>query len=284
MSGSLARPSGRRSSRRSTDDKERPLSPQQEIEVRFYAELNDFLPADKRQVAFLHCVEGTRSVKDTIEAIGVPHTEIDVILVDDRSVDFTHRLQGGERVSVYPVFEHFDISDITRLRPAPLRVTRFIADVHLGTLARYLRLLGFDTVWERDLTDQDIIDRSLREQRIILTRDRGILRNGRVSHAYRLRTIDSQRQIEEVVRALHLSGAIRPYTRCMECNGAIRGASPVDVSGDVPPRVLKQYREFSKCTDCGRVYWAGSHGRKLDAIVARAQLATRGSSCPSKPS
>lgn len=282
MSGSLARPSSKPPSRRSTDDKERPLAPQKEIEVRVYAELNDFLPADKRQVAFLHCLDGTPSVKDTIEAIGIPHTEIDVILVNDRSVDFTHRLQGGERVAVYPVFERFDIWDVTRLRPAPLRVTRFIADVHLGTLARYLRLLGFDTVWERDLTDEDIIDRSLREQRIILTRDRGILRNGRVSHAYWLRTTDSQRQIEEVVRALDLSGATRPYTRCMACNGALRGASPVDVAGEVPPRVLEDYQAFSKCTDCGRVYWAGSHVKKLDAIVARAQLATRGSSCHSK--
>ncbi len=240
-----------------------------EIQIRFYAELNDFLPADKRQVAFPHFFEGTPSVKDTIEAIGVPHTEIDAILVDDRSVDFTHRLQGGERVSVYPTFERFDISDVTHLRPAPLRVTRFIADAHLGTLARYLRLLGFDTVWERELTDRNIIDRSLREKRIILTRDRGILRNGRVSHGYWLRTTDSQRQLEELVRALDLSGAIRPYTRCMECNGVLRAVSRTEVAGEVPPRVLERYREFSKCNDCGRVYWAGSHRKKLDAIVAR---------------
>lgn len=247
------------------------MTPQNEIKVRFYAELNDFLPADRRQVAFLHSFEGAPSVKDTIEAIGVPRTEIDVILVNDRSVDFTYRLQGGERVSVYPTFERFDISDVTRLRPAPLRVTRFIADVHLGTLARYLRLLGFDTVWERDLTDENIIDRSLREKRIIPTRDRGILRNGRVSHGYWLRTTDSQRQLEEVVHALDLSGAIRPCTRCMECNGVLRGASSADVAGDVPPRILEYYRDFSKCAGCGRVYWAGSHRKKLDAIVARVQ-------------
>jgi hypothetical protein len=247
------------------------LTPQKEIEVRFYAELNDFLPADRRQVAFLRSFEGTPSVKDTIEATGVPHTEIDVILVNGRSVDFTHRLQGGERVSVYPTFERFDISEVTRLRPAPLRVTRFIADVHLGALARYLRLLGFDTVWERDLTDEDIIDRALREKRIILTRDRGILRNGRVSHGYWLRATDPQRQLDEVVRALALSRAIQPYTRCMECNGKIRGASSTEIAGDVPSRILEYYREFSKCNGCGRVYWAGSHRKKLDAIVARIQ-------------
>lgn len=244
------------------------MTRQKAIKVRFYAELNDFLPADKRQVAFLHPFEGTPSVKDTLEAIGVPHTEIDVILVNGRSVDFTYRLQGGEQVSVYPVFERFDVSGFTRLRPAPLRVTRFIADVHLGTLARYLRLLGFDTVWERDFSDETIIDRSVREKRVILTRDRGILRHGRVTHGYWLRSTDPRQQLDEVVRALDLSGAIEPYTRCLECNGTLRAAAPAEVAGDVPPRVLEYYREFSKCNGCGRVYWAGSHRKKLDAIVA----------------
>lgn len=243
--------------------------PRKEIEVRFYAELNDFLPADRRQVAFPHPFAGTPSVKDTIEAIGVPHTEIDAILVNGRSVDFTHRLQGGERVSVYPTFERFDIADVTRLRPAPLRVTRFVADVHLGTLARYLRLLGFDTAWERDFSDEDIIDRSVCEKRIILTRDRAILRHGRVTHGYWLRATDPERQLDEVVRALDLSGTIRAYTRCMGCNGALRESAPVEIAGDVPRRVLEHYREFSKCNGCGRVYWAGSHREKLDTIVAR---------------
>jgi uncharacterized protein with PIN domain len=111
----------------------------------------------------------------------------------------------------------------------------------------------------------------LREKRIILTRDRGILRNGRVSHGYWLRATDPQRQLDEVVRALALSRAIQPYTRCMECNGTIREASSTEIAGDVPPRILEYYLEFSKCNGCGRVYWAGSHRKKLDAIVARIQ-------------
>ncbi|HZD54434.1 MAG TPA: Mut7-C RNAse domain-containing protein [Woeseiaceae bacterium] len=248
---------------------ERHPKPRNAAEFRFYAELNDFLPAEERQVAFHHSFEGTPSVKDTIEAIGIPHTEIDVILVNDRSVDFTYRLRGGERVSVYPVFERFDIADVTRLRPAPLRITSFVADVHLGTLARYLRLLGFDTTWERDLSDENIVERSAREERIILTRDRAILRHGRVTHGYWLRAIDPLRQLDEVVRALHLQRAIRPYTRCMECNGVLRDAAPAEVAGDVPRRVLELHREFSKCDGCARVYWAGSHRKRLDAVVRR---------------
>ena len=189
-----------------------------EIEIRFYAELNDFLPPECRQCAFRHEFHGTPSVKDTIEAIGVPHTEVDAILVDGRSVGFGHLLHGGERVAVYPVFERFDVSPVTRLRPKPLTVTRFVADVHLGSLARNLRLLGFDTAWERDLTDEAIIDIARTERRIILTRDKGLLKNGRVTHGYWLRNTDPDRQLEEVVRAIDLARDIDPYRRCMACN------------------------------------------------------------------
>jgi len=186
-----------------------------EIEIRFYAELNDFLSPDRRQCAFSYAFRGTPSVKDTIEAIGVPHTEVDVILIDGRSVGFEHLLKGGERVAVYPVFERYDVSPLTRLRPAPLRTTRFVADVHLGSLARNLRLLGFDTTWERDLGDNAIVKIARDEHRIILTRDKGILKNGRVTHGYWLRNTDPIKQLEEVIRAIDLGRDIEPYTRCI---------------------------------------------------------------------
>ncbi len=116
----------------------------QRATFRFYEELNDFLSPDRRKIAFDYAFNGTPSVKDSIEAIGVPHPEVDLILVNDVSVGFDHLLNGGERVAVYPMFERVDISSLTRLRPNPLREPRFVLDVHLGKLARYLRLLGFD--------------------------------------------------------------------------------------------------------------------------------------------
>ena len=241
------------------------------IEIRFYAELSDFLPADQRQKEFEYNVTGTPSVLDTIEAIGVPHTEIDVILVDGQSVAFGHRLQGGERVAVYPVFERFDVSPIVHLRPVPLRVTRFVADVHLGTLARYLRLLGFDTTWGRALEDETIIEIALDERRIILTRDKGILRNGRVTHGYWVRATNSLAQLDEVVRAIDLVGSLKPYTRCMECNGELREISRREAAGSVPLQVFLVFREFRRCDSCQRVYWRGSHEKKLRAIVQRAR-------------
>lgn len=242
-----------------------------EIEVRFYAELNDFLPPERRQRAFRYAFHGTPSVKDTIEAIGVPHTEVDVILVDGKSVDFDHLLEGGERVAVYPVFERYDVSPVTRLRPAPLRQTRFIADVHLGALARKLRLLGFDTAWERDLDDPVIIETAARERRIILTRDKGILKNGNVTHGYWLRETDPELQLEEVIRAFDLARSIEPYVRCMECNGELEAIDRSDAAQSVPLQVFLVYREFRRCTRCGRVYWRGSHLERLDKLVERAR-------------
>ncbi len=242
-----------------------------EARLRFYAELNDFLPETRRQREFNYDFSGTPSVKDTIEAIGVPHTEVDVILVDGKSVDFSHRLRGGERVSVYPMFERYDVSPVTRLRPAPLRKTRFVADVHLGTLARNLRMLGFDTAWERDLADEAIIDIAARDQRIILTRDKGILKNSRVTHGYWLRATDPSKQLEEVIRALDLSGSIDAYTRCMECNGILDPVRRLEAARSVPLQVFLVYREFKRCRCCGRTYWRGSHLRRLDKVVERAK-------------
>ena len=245
----------------------------QTAEFRFYAELNDFLPRGRRQRAFGYRFHGTPSVKDTIEAIGVPHTEVDVILVDGHSVGFDYLLMGGERVAVYPVFERYDVSPLTRLRPAPLRKSRFIADVHLGTLARNLRLLGFDTLWERDLDDEAIIGIAHDDERIILTRDTGILKNGRVTHGYWVRSTDPEEQLEEVVAAIDLAGAVRPYTRCMECNGELEQVERQDVARSVPLQVFLVYRDFRRCQRCHRIYWRGSHLKRLDSIVANARRA-----------
>ncbi len=242
-------------------------------EFRFYEELNDFLPPEKRKVAFDYPFDGTPSIKDAVEAVGVPHTEIDVILADGRSVGFDYRLHGGERVAVYPMFEAMDVAPLVRLRPTPLRTTRFIVDVHLGALARHLRLIGFDTVWRNDLGRSEIVDIALRQRRIILTRDRGMLRLSRVTHGYWPRATDSLAQLEEVVRALELGTQLRPYTRCLECNGALAPVAASDVAALVPPYIASTQTQFTRCDGCGRVYWAGSHRPQLDAVVAAAQAA-----------
>jgi uncharacterized protein with PIN domain len=239
-----------------------------ECEFRFYEELNDFLPPARRKRAFMYRFHGTPSVKDAIEALGVPHTEVDLILVDGESVRFSHRLHDGERVAVYPVFERLDITPVTRLRPVPLRTPRFVADVHLGTLARYLRLLGFDTGYDNHSGDAELVRCSVAERRILLSRDVGLLKHKVLTRAHYVRATDPDRQLEEIVRVLDLERRIRPFTRCMRCNGRLRRVTVESIANQVPARVRATQRRFARCGSCGRVYWPGTHFDRLTRIVA----------------
>jgi len=241
---------------------------------RFYAELNDFLAPERRGVPFVHSFRGTPAVKDVIESLGVPHTEIDLILADGESVDFTWRLRDGVRVSVYPVFEAFDVAPLSRVRPVPLRDVRFVADGHLGTLARYLRMIGFDTLWRNDAPDAELARASVEEHRILLTRDRGLLKRRSVTHGYLVRSPDPVRQLAEVVRRLDLFRSIAPFRRCLRCNGVLETVRKEDVVERLPPRVRASHDEFRRCAACARVYWAGSHQRRMQRIVD-ALLASR---------
>jgi len=238
-------------------------------EFRFYEELNDYLPLAQRKRTITREITGTPSVKDAIESLGVPHTEIDLILVDGRSVRFDRRLRGGERVAVYPEFERFDISPLHRLRPKPLRTPRFVADVHLGTLARFLRLLGFDTRYGNGLDDAELAAITSGEKRILLTRDVGLLKRKAVVRGQWLRSRDPEQQVAEIVEALQLKRLLRPFTRCMACNGALVAIARKEVVDLVPPRVYRRFRSFRQCHQCRRVFWRGTHFLRLQRLVTR---------------
>ncbi len=236
--------------------------------VRFYAELGDFLTADRRGGEFPALFSAGRTVKDLVEGLGIPHTEVDLILVDGRAVDFGHLVAEGERVSVFPVFEALDISGITRVRSRPLREMRFVADVHLGKLAAYLRLAGFDTLYRNDSVDDEIVDSSLREERTILTRDRGLLKRAIVTHGYLVRESDPRRQLEEVTRRFDLAGSMRPFSRCSSCNGLVDPVDKSEIEGELPPHTALVHNEFCRCRGCGRIYWKGSHYQAIARLFA----------------
>lgn len=226
---------------------------------RFYEELNDHLPAKWKKQRFSFEFKGTPSVKNVIQAIGVPQTEVDLILVNGQSVDFTWQLKGGEEVSVYPVFETLDISPLIRLRPRPLRESRFIVDVNLGKLAQKLRLLGFDTLFRNDLDDDEIVATALEEKRIILTRDRGILKQNAVTHGYWIRNDDPKKQLGEVISRLQLQNSFAPFTRCSGCNGSLEHVTKDKLAGRIPADTMTYYNEFWECASCRKIYWQGSH-------------------------
>lgn len=215
------------------------------------------------------------SVKDMIEACGIPHTEVDLIVANSRSVDFSYLVKDGDRISVFPLFESFDISPIVKVRPEPLRVVRFVADNHLGRLARFLRLLGLDTLYERDWTDPELVRISTSCQRILLTRDVGLLKHGSLTHAYYLRATDPREQVIEVVRRFHLSGRLAPFSRCMACNGELAPVAKNDIVHRLPAETRSHVDDFEMCTSCDKVYWQGAHHPELSRIVAAARRADR---------
>ena len=226
---------------------------------RFYEELNDFLPEKLYKTTFPYEFIGKPSIKDTIEAIGVPHTEIDLILVDGESVGFSYQMHGGEHISVYPVFESFDIPCLVHLRTQPLRETKFVVDVNLAKLAQKLRLLGFDTLFRNDFMDNEIVELSLQEKRIILTRNKGILKYRAVTHAYWIRNNDPKKQIKEVVNRFQLERNFRPFSRCSYCNGLLHQVEKSLLQDRLPKDTFLYFDVFTECKDCRKLYWQGSH-------------------------
>lgn len=241
--------------------------PRPSVSIRFYAELNDHLPENQRYRTLEKPLDTPTTAKDLIESFDVPHTEVDFILLNSVSAGFAQLVQPGDRMSVYPVFESFDITPELRLRPQPLRETKFVLDVHLGKLAAYLRMLGFDTRYQSCFTDGELAEVSATENRILLTRDRGLLKRSLVTHGYWLRQTDSRYQIAEILDRFDLAGAIRPFVRCMACNTLLEAVAKDQVRSFIPPRVAELHDEFRRCPNCGRVYWKGSHYRRMESWI-----------------
>jgi len=234
---------------------------------RFYQELNDFLDPFQRQREFHHEWKGRASVKDLIESIGVPHTEVDLILVNGESVSFSYLAHDGDRISVYPVFESMDIGAVSQLRPSPLRQVRFVLDGHLGRLAAYLRLLGFDSAWDSRLPDAELARASIQEQRLLLTRDRGLLKRKAVTHGYFVRSTLPADQLREVVDRFDLRSRAQPFTRCASCNGLLTPVPTEQIHDRLEPGTASHYQQFWTCASCGKVYWRGSHYRRIRQLL-----------------
>ena len=216
-----------------------------DVTIRFYGELNDFLQPGQKQMAFRHCFYGQPSVKDLIESLGVPHTEVDLLLIDGESASFGHHLQGGERVAAYPFFKHLDIPGLTRVWLDALTHYRFILDVHLGKLALYLRMMGFDTLYQNDASDDHLAAISAAEKRILLTFDRSLLKRKKVTYGYGVRSLMPSAQLLEVLRRFDLFDRISPFQRCLRCNA-------------------------------GKVYWKESHYDHMQGFIEKVRaISTR---------
>lgn len=230
---------------------------------RFYAALNDFLSSTERQQTLCYAFNGTPSVKDCIEALGIPHVEVAMVLHNGTPVDFTSPVKNGDFVSVFPAFFQIDRQSLAGLQPPLPENACFVLDVHLGKLACKLRMLGFDSLYSNDYPDAEIVQKAAQEQRIVLTRDRGILKNKQVLYGYCLRSNQVEDQVAEVLDYFDLYDKVHPFQRCIRCNGKLMPVDKEHVKAVLQPRTLKYYTQFYACTVCGKVYWPGSHYQKM---------------------
>jgi hypothetical protein len=242
------------------------MKPKQ-VRVRLYGALNDFLPPGRRGAEFPHTFAGTPSVKDLLESLGPPHPEVDVILVDGEAVDFSHRVEDGARVSAYPAFHSIDVTPVTRVGLPLPSDPRFALDVGLGRLSGFLRMLGFDTLWRNDFADDELARLSGDEERVVLTRDIGLLKRAEVRHGYYPRNTDPAHQLVEVVRRYQLTVRMRPFTRCLACNAPLAVAGKDEVLDRIPEGVAATHSRFQQCHECKRVYWPGTHHQRMQALV-----------------
>lgn len=232
------------------------------LTLRLYGELNDFLRPDRRQRSFAVPYGAPRSIKDLLESIGVPHPEIGLMLADGRPVDFGHPVARGERISAYPPMSTLALPDHIRLRPPLPARPKFVLDVHLGQLARDLRMLGFDALYSNESADRSLAALADAD-RLLLTRDRELLKRRRIVHGRYVRATAPSDQLIEILQRYDLVDQIDPFARCLRCNAELEPAGPEQIEAQVPPNARKEHAEFRSCPGCGSIYWAGSHVKAM---------------------
>lgn len=240
-------------------------------DLRFHGFLCEILTRTHRAGKLSYSFPDRPAIKDAIEACGVPHTEVDLILVKDHSVDFAYQLLDGDAVNIYPIISRFPGAEPLHLSPPIPEPVSFILDVHLGKLARRLRLLGFDCRYRNDFGDDEIVALALAEKRIILTRDRGILKRKQVTHGMLVRTSMVGSQLEQVFDRYLLHDRITEPGRCPLCNGLLEMVQKTDIKHLLKPETALHYEKFYRCRECAQLYWRGAHFRRIGRWIDRLQ-------------
>lgn len=233
----------------------------------FQGDLNFFLPRHQQKVNFIYQFKENPSIKDTIESLGVPHPEVNSIVVNGKAVDFSYLVRDRDCIIVYPISVVPKIIPIIPLQPSLPKIPRFILDVHLGKLASSLRMLGFDSLYRNDYEDAQIALVASQDKRIVLTRDKGLLMRNLVTYGYYIRETNPDRQIIEVLKRFNLSNIVKPFQRCIRCNGILKTVAKESIADRLPQRTKEEIDEFRRCNNCCQIYWQGAHYERMEKFV-----------------
>jgi hypothetical protein len=233
----------------------------------FKAELNDFLARHNRRKTIEHTFDWRASIKDMIESLGVPHSEVEAMLVHGRPTTFDYIVRDGDAVVVYPRFDMLDLPEEARLRPPIPGKPAFVLDIHLGRLAAYLRMLGFDSRWRNDFPDDELAQIAHDEKRILLTRDVGCLKRSPVIYGYFVRSMNPKKRIAEVIDRFNLAPRVELFKRCMKCNGLVHHVEKGAILEELPHDTALYFDEFHQCESCERIYWKGSHYERMRGLI-----------------
>jgi len=244
------------------------------VRLRFHGDLSVFLGSKSGNAVIERGLAEKTSIKDVIESCGVPHPEVDLILVDEQTVGFDHTLANDTNVEVFPVENRNTYRTDKSLQS--VGIASFVADVHLGGLTRNLRLLGFDVAYRQNADDHQLLEVMVRENRALLTRDRRLLMHAIVQHGYWPRSQNADEQTIEVVGRFDLSELIAPFTRCLRCNAPLEEAAKADIIEELEPLTKIYYHQFRRCPGCKQIYWSGSHFPKLQRRVEEIRSRVRG--------
>lgn len=233
----------------------------------FQGELQSLLHGRGREGFLRYPVTRAASIKDVVEALGVPHTEVYALVADGEPVGFGHRLSPGENITVLPAVFPIDVTRPTLLRPNPFAALQFVVDANAGRLATWLRLLGFDAAYTKDMEDAALAEFAAVEGRVVLTRDRTCLKRAKIVYGRVIRANDPAAQLRDVLRAFGLVPPYAAFTRCLRCNLPLTPVDKASVLDKLLPKTKKYYETFSQCPACGRIYWAGSHFEHMQSWI-----------------
>lgn len=238
------------------------------VTISVQGDLNELLPRKYRLIKLEIEYQGRQSIKHMIESLGIPHTEIGFLTANEQPIDFSYLVQHADHVIVYPATPNLDTYS-GMFTDGKLDVEpHFILDNHLGKLATYLRILGFDAVYRNDYEDDELAAESVNLNRILLTRDRQLLMRKTIRFGYLIRSLLAEEQIIEIIQRFNLTGIVKPHHRCLRCNVPLVAVEKNSILHRLQPKTMKYFHDFHFCPQCERVYWKGSHyDRMVDSVA-----------------